>query len=117
MVEYSAFVSPDDSALVARVPIACMADKEHVLALRVDASYGSGHWYEGGGIYRDCFIIATQGDVFVAENGLYAPTSMSVSVEGASAPFGSRVCCLVCDVPGRFPVYICKSAIHPIFVL
>lgn len=25
---------------------------QNVLTLRADASFGSGHWYEGGGIYR-----------------------------------------------------------------
>jgi beta-galactosidase/beta-glucuronidase len=48
----------------------------HVLAMRVDASFGSGHWYEGGGIYRDCFIVAANG-VHAVENGLFAPASFS----------------------------------------
>ena len=40
-----------------------------MLAVRVDASYGSGHWYEGGGIYRDTFIVATR-DVHIVDHGL-----------------------------------------------
>eukprot|EP01052_Picozoa_sp_SAG31_P022624 SAG31_NODE_1808_length_7230_cov_32.785835_7_plen_468_part_00 len=51
-----------------------MDPDEHVLALRVDASFGSGHWYEGGGIFRDCFIVAAR-KTHIAEDGLFAPTN------------------------------------------
>lgn len=31
----------------------------NVIAVRADASYGSGHWYEGGGIYRPARLVST----------------------------------------------------------
>lgn len=62
----------------------------HVVAMRVDASYGSGHWYEGGGIYRPAQLVIVP-PVHVVEDGLYVspeavisastPTSVPVSVE------------------------------------
>eukprot|EP00039_Didymoeca_costata_P007251 m.97736 g.97736 ORF g.97736 m.97736 type:complete len:1006 (+) comp13611_c0_seq2:54-3071(+) len=51
--------------------------KQHVLALRVDASFGSGHWYEGGGIYRDSFIIATN-EVHFTDLGVAAPPAATL---------------------------------------
>ena len=61
---YTAFAAPLPAGL---------GSEKHVLTLRVDASFGSGHWYEGGGIFRDCFLVAAQ-KVHVAEDGLFAPT-------------------------------------------
>ena len=29
----------------------------NVLSVRADASFGSGHWYEGGGLYREVTLI------------------------------------------------------------
>ena len=65
---YTAFTAPLPDQLAAG---------NHVLALRVDASFGSGHWYEGGGIFRDCFIIAAH-TVHVVEDGLFAPADGNV---------------------------------------
>ena len=61
------------------------AAQQHVLAMRVDASYGSGHWYEGGGIYRDVTLVRAP-MVHIVPNGLFASASsagdaVSVTVE------------------------------------
>ena len=34
-------------------------DTENVLALYVDASFGTGWWYEGGGLIRHQYLVAT----------------------------------------------------------
>lgn len=39
------------------VPASQLEQKDNVLALRCDASFGSGHWYEGGGLYRHVRIV------------------------------------------------------------
>lgn len=82
----------------------------NVLAVRVDASYGSGHWcvaaalyalprpphanvsrcrYEGGGIYRPTKLVHTEA-LHVAPDGLFARTSASRSGastwQGTAAP-------------------------------
>ena len=40
--------------------------------LQVDASFGSGHWYEGGGLYRDVTLIATSPHAHIVEDSFYA---------------------------------------------
>jgi beta-galactosidase len=59
--------------------------KTNVLAVRVDPSFGSGHWYEGGGINRPVQLVIAPMVHFV-EGGIYANpnsdgTSLRVSVE------------------------------------
>lgn len=59
--------------------------KPQQLAVRVDPSFGSGHWYEGGGINRPLWLVVTPLLHFVA-NGVYPNpnsdgTSLRVSVE------------------------------------
>ena len=58
---------------------------KNVLALRVDPSFGSGHWYEGGGINRPITLVATPKLHFV-EGGVFPNpnsdgTSLRVSAE------------------------------------
>jgi hypothetical protein len=68
------------------------------LALRSDASFGSGHWYEGGGIYRDvshrCAVFAPMAPLFhllcfvpsvSARSGYYEPICCT------SYPMGSAL--------------------------
>jgi len=55
-----------------------------VLALRVDASYGSGHWYEGGGLYRDVQLVVVPA-VHVVEDGLFVSPEVSVSESEATS--------------------------------
>ena len=33
-------------------------EEANVVTVRADASYGSGHWYEGGGIFRPVVLVA-----------------------------------------------------------
>lgn len=47
----------------------------NTLAMRVDASFGSGHWYEGGGIYRNVRIVRSS-KVHIAHNGVYARSTL-----------------------------------------
>ena len=60
------------------------AQNENVLTLRVDASFGSGHWYEGGGIYRPVHlehVAATH----ITRDGLFVPPEGDGSAISASA--------------------------------
>jgi beta-galactosidase/beta-glucuronidase len=47
-------------------------DAENVLSLRADASFGSGHWYEGGGIYRPVHLLHVA-PTHITRNGLFVP--------------------------------------------
>lgn len=57
----------------------------NTLAVRADGSYGSGHWYEGGGIYRPVVLVLVPSR-HIVEGGLFADpstdgTTVSVSIE------------------------------------
>ena len=57
----------------------------NTLAVRADATFGSGHWYEGGGIYRPVVLVLVPPRHFV-EGGLFADpnsdgTTVAVSIE------------------------------------
>lgn len=47
----------------------------NVLGLRVDASFGSGHWYEGGGIQRRVHLLHTPTRTRFVSDGLFAQTA------------------------------------------
>ena len=47
--------------------------KENVLAVHVNAMKGTGWWYEGGGIYRHCQLVATP-PLHFARDGLFVRT-------------------------------------------
>jgi beta-galactosidase len=55
----------------------------NVIALRVDASFGSGHWYEGGGITRKVHLMHTASSLRFATYGVYAVTAKSRVVAGS----------------------------------
>ena len=65
---------------------------DNVLAIRTDASFGSGHWYEGGGLYRDVNLVHVP-KIHVVFDGLFVPTNQStgdmitpsVEIEGVSS--------------------------------
>ena len=60
------------------------AGAKNVLALRVDSSFGSGHWYEGGGLQRRVWLVHTPGAARFATDGLFAQTEKgSVTAEKA----------------------------------
>jgi hypothetical protein len=85
---YTSFTSEDLSAALYRTGAIAAAGAEHVLAMRVDASFGSGHWYEGGGIYRNAWIVAAP-RARIATYGVFAPSlnasALNASVEITSA--------------------------------
>jgi hypothetical protein len=57
----------------------------NVIAIRVDASFGSGHWYEGGGLSRRVWMYTTAGPARFVTDGLFAQTAASsVSAELAT---------------------------------
>ena len=61
------------------------AANENVLAVRADASFGSGHWYEGGGLYRPVHLTHVA-PLHIVRDGLFVPpggdgSSISVSAE------------------------------------
>ena len=53
------------------------ATSANVLAVRVDASFGSGHWYEGGGLVRKVFLKHTPTSLRFATNGIFAQSDAS----------------------------------------
>ena len=48
-------------------------DKANVLAVRTDASFGSGHWYEGGGLYRPVHLVHVA-PLHITHDGLFVPS-------------------------------------------
>ncbi|KAJ9436086.1 Beta-galactosidase BoGH2A [Diplonema papillatum] len=71
---------------------------ENVVAVRTDGTYGSGHWYEGGGIYRDVRIIAVNASAHFTHGGVYVnPESdgrsvlLSAEVESSSTALRGNV--------------------------
>jgi hypothetical protein len=85
------------------------AANENVLTVRADASFGSGHWYEGGGIYRPVQLVHVGGPVQVVRDGLFVPpggdgASIAASVEleatAAAAAVGATVLFTLFDTDG-----------------
>mgnify|MGYP002009191089 CR=1 FL=1 len=72
--------------------------EDNVLAIRTDASFGSGHWYEGGGLYRDVNLIHVP-KIHVVFDGLFVPSNQStgdviipsVEIEGVSSGVHVRI--------------------------
>jgi beta-galactosidase/beta-glucuronidase len=56
----------------------------NVLALRADASFGSGHWYEGGGLARRVTLVRTDAAASLVENGVYAPAELAPGATAAA---------------------------------
>eukprot|EP00755_Sulcionema_specki_P011606 Sspe_Gene.49409::Locus_26619_Transcript_1_1_Confidence_1.000_Length_2869::g.49409::m.49409/K01190/lacZ; beta-galactosidase len=57
---------------------------ENVLALRVDASFGSGHWYEGGGIYRPVRLVVLPPLHFTADGVFVSPESDGTVIKASA---------------------------------
>ncbi len=80
--------------------------RENVLALRADASFGSGHWYEGGGIYRPVHLVhVVSKTTHVVRDGLFvSPESdgaaATASLEIAPPAAAVRVAFTLLDVDG-----------------
>jgi beta-galactosidase/beta-glucuronidase len=52
-------------------------DGQNVIVVRADASFGSGHWYEGGGIQRKVWLNRVEGRARFVTDGLFAQTASS----------------------------------------
>eukprot|EP00117_Sycon_ciliatum_P049000 scpid35265/ scgid34812/ Beta-galactosidase; Lactase len=50
--------------------------ESNVIAVRVDATFGSGHWYEGGGIYRRTHLTRT-GHTHFTHDGVFVSPQVS----------------------------------------
>ena len=61
-----------------------MASTENVLSVRADASFGSGHWYEGGGIYRPVHLVHISSTVRFVHNGVFVSPETDGSAITAS---------------------------------
>eukprot|EP01064_Diplonema_japonicum_P003557 TRINITY_DN12287_c0_g1_i1.p1 TRINITY_DN12287_c0_g1~~TRINITY_DN12287_c0_g1_i1.p1 ORF type:complete len:928 (+),score=259.37 TRINITY_DN12287_c0_g1_i1:61-2784(+) len=65
---------------------------KNVISMRVDASYGSGHWYEGGGLYRQVRLVSVPQSHFVHGGVFVNPQSdgtyLKVSVEAENLQEG-----------------------------
>ena len=87
-VGYTTFTVRLDNATS---PLAFGLGDTNVLAVRVDPSFGSGHWYEGGGINRPLWLVVTpllhfaQGGVFPNPNSDGTSLRVSVEIEDLSA--------------------------------
>ena len=57
---------------------------ENVLAVRADATKGSGWWYEGGGIYRHSYLIKAN-PVHLAVDGTYGASNVTGSIKPHNA--------------------------------
>jgi beta-galactosidase/beta-glucuronidase len=69
----------------------------NVIAVRTDASWGSGHWYEGGGLYRSVHLQKlpqthfVNNGVFLSPEGDGASATVSAEVENLGIPSPSNV--------------------------
>lgn len=57
----------------------------NVLAVRVDASFGSGHWYEGGGLWRGVQLVRTHPLHLVEHGAFVSPEVAAAGSSGASS--------------------------------
>ena len=58
----------------------------NVIAIHVDGSYGTEHWYAGAGIYRHVWLESAP-PVHAVDNGVYAPATLAAGyASGAVAP-------------------------------
>ena len=57
---------------------------ENVLSVRADASFGSGHWYEGGGIYRPVHLVHIASKTRIVHNGVFVSPETDGSIITAS---------------------------------
>ena len=104
---------------------------KNVLSIRCDPTFGSGHWYEGGGINRPLKLVAVPMDVHFVQDGVFAnPSSngellkVSVEVEDLSstapsgdmlahvAPAASTVALTLRDAAGHKTVAHAQATIH-----
>ena len=53
----------------------------NVIAVRADATFGSGHWYEGGGIYRRTHLVSMD-HVHFTHNGVFVSPETSSETSG-----------------------------------
>jgi hypothetical protein len=54
----------------------------NLLSVRCDPTYGSGHWYEGGGINRPLKLVAAPMDVHFVQDGIFPnPSSNGISLK------------------------------------
>ena len=75
--------------------------KENVLTLRADASFGSGHWYEGGGIYRPVQLVHVP-PTHITLDGLFVPPEGDGSSIAASAELETTAVAGAASVSVRF---------------
>ena len=57
---------------------------KNVLSVRTDASFGSGHWYEGGGIYRPVHLVHIPSNTHIVHDGLFVTPETDGSIIVAS---------------------------------
>ena len=60
------------------------ASNENVIAIRADATHGSGWWYEGGGLYRHNYLVAA-GPVHATPDGVYGACSVTGNIKSHSS--------------------------------
>ena len=60
------------------------ASNENDIAIRADATHGSGWWYEGGGLYRRKYLVAA-GPVHATPDGVYGACSVTGDIKSHSS--------------------------------
>lgn len=53
----------------------------NVLAVRADASFGSGHWYEGGGLYRNVRLVHHSGPTRFVHDGVFVSPELAADAK------------------------------------
>jgi beta-galactosidase len=84
----------------------------NVLAVRSDASFGSGHWYEGGGLYRSVYLLRTPTTMRFATDGLVAQSNLS-TVSSASATIVPTAE-VVTDAPAGQSAFVKYELVDPV---
>ena len=109
---YLGFTVRLDNATTAGSPprFASDGDKDNVLAVRVDGSFGSGHWYEGGGLWRGVQIVSVSKALHITEDGVFVQSQVkkgdNIPVEVEVEGFGLSSSA---SVYAKFTLYDKKS--------
>ena len=74
---YTSFIVPLNAAAGLKL------SGPNVLAIHVDGSYGSEHWYSGAGIYRHVWLERSPA-VHASDNGVFAPATLAAGYGSGS---------------------------------
>ena len=64
---------------------------DNVVAIRCDASFGSGHWFEGGGLWRGVELVRVSSGAHITEGGFFVDPQVDTSKSAAEIPMQVEV--------------------------